>query len=74
MMGCATPVGEQGSNVAKAITQFAGWDDSIPAVQMDRFCASSRGGEFSGSEHHIGLELHDSRWRRGEHVSGTNGQ
>ena len=41
MMGCATPVGEQGSNVAKAITQFAGWDDSIPAVQMDRFCASS---------------------------------
>lgn len=41
MMGCTSPVGEQGGNVAKAITQFAGWDDSIPAVQMDRFCASS---------------------------------
>jgi len=41
MMGCVSPVGEQGGNVAKAITQFAGWDDSIPAVQMDRYCASA---------------------------------
>ena len=41
MMGCATPVGEQGSNVAKAIAQHAGWDESVAGVQMDRFCASS---------------------------------
>jgi acetyl-CoA C-acetyltransferase len=41
MMGCTSAIGEQGADVAKAITQFAGWDDSIPAVQIDRFCASS---------------------------------
>ncbi|GAA5316770.1 MAG: acetyl-CoA C-acetyltransferase [Candidatus Pelagadaptatus aseana] len=41
MMGCTAPVGEQGANVAKTITDFAGWDNSIPAVQMDRYCASS---------------------------------
>ena len=40
VMGCATPVGEQGSDIAKAAVQFAGWDESVPAVQLDRFCAS----------------------------------
>ena len=41
MLGCVTPIGEQGSNIAKTVTTFAGWDDSIPGVQMDRYCASS---------------------------------
>lgn len=40
VMGCVTPVGEQGSDVAKTIVQFAGWDMSVPGVQLDRFCAS----------------------------------
>lgn len=40
MLGCCSPVLEQGADVAKAIVQFAGWDESVAAVQMDRFCAS----------------------------------
>ncbi|RLQ20570.1 acetyl-CoA C-acetyltransferase [Seongchinamella sediminis] len=40
MLGCTQPVGEQGADVAKAIVQHAGWDESVAAVQMDRFCAS----------------------------------
>ena len=40
VMGCVTPIGEQGSDVAKMIVQNAGWDESVAGVQLDRFCAS----------------------------------
>ncbi len=40
IMGCVTPVGEQGSDIAKMIVQNAEWDESVPGVQLDRFCAS----------------------------------
>ncbi len=40
VFGCVTPIAEQGSCVAKAIVQNADWDESIPGVQVDRFCAS----------------------------------
>jgi acetyl-CoA C-acetyltransferase len=40
VMGCVSPVGEQGTDVAKMIVQNAGWDESVPGVQLDRFCAS----------------------------------
>ncbi|OED43790.1 acetyl-CoA acetyltransferase [Endozoicomonas sp. (ex Bugula neritina AB1)] len=40
LMGCVTPTGEQGSDVAKAAVQQAGWDESVAGVQLDRFCAS----------------------------------
>ncbi|GAB3097290.1 acetyl-CoA C-acetyltransferase [Aestuariicella hydrocarbonica] len=40
VMGCVSPTGEQGGDVAKSIVQFAGWDESVPGVQLDRFCAS----------------------------------
>ncbi|MFA5628353.1 MAG: acetyl-CoA C-acetyltransferase [Thiohalomonadaceae bacterium] len=40
VMGCVTPVGEQGSDVAKMIVQNADWDESVAGVQLDRFCAS----------------------------------
>jgi acetyl-CoA C-acetyltransferase len=40
IMGCVTPVGEQGSDVAKMIVQNADWDESVAGVQLDRFCAS----------------------------------
>lgn len=40
VMGCVMPVGEQGGCVAKTVVQFAGWDESVPGVQLDRFCAS----------------------------------
>jgi len=40
VMGCVTPIGEQGSDIAKAAVQFADWDESVAGVQLDRFCAS----------------------------------
>jgi len=40
IMGCVSPVGEQGSCIAKAITMHAGWAETVAGVQLDRFCAS----------------------------------
>jgi len=40
VMGCVTPIGEQGSDIAKMIVMNAGWDESVAGVQLDRFCAS----------------------------------
>jgi acetyl-CoA C-acetyltransferase len=41
VIGCVTPVGEQGSNIAKIAALAAGWDDKVAGMQLDRFCASS---------------------------------
>jgi acetyl-CoA C-acetyltransferase len=40
VMGCVTPIGEQGSDIAKMLVMNAGWDEGVPGVQLDRFCAS----------------------------------
>ena len=40
VMGCASPVGEQGGAIGKAATMLAGWDDSVAGLQLDRFCGS----------------------------------
>ena len=40
VMGCVSPVGEQGSDGAKMVVQNADGDESVPGVQLDRFCAS----------------------------------
>ena len=40
VLGCVSPVGEQGGDIAKTAAQVAGWDESVPGVQLDRFCAS----------------------------------
>jgi acetyl-CoA C-acetyltransferase len=40
VIGCVTPIGEQGSNIGKTATIVAGWDESVAGVQLDRFCAS----------------------------------
>lgn len=40
ILGCVTPVGEQGSDIAKTSVMVAGWSDTVPGVQLDRYCAS----------------------------------
>ena len=40
VMGCVTPIGEQGSDIAKMMVMNAQWAESVPGVQLDRFCAS----------------------------------
>ncbi len=41
IVGCAYPEGEQGRNVARAITLGAGLSDSVSAMTLTRLCASS---------------------------------
>src|ERR1051326_279376 len=38
--GCVDPVGEQGADIARAAVLKAGFDDSVPGIQINRFCAS----------------------------------
>lgn len=40
VMGCVSPVAEQGSDIAKMVVQNAGWHESVAGVQLNRFCAS----------------------------------
>lgn len=40
MIGCVTPVGEQGANLARTALLAAGWAEEVPGIQVNRFCAS----------------------------------
>lgn len=40
IMGCVSPVQEQGAVLPKIALQKAGWDESVPGAQVNRFCAS----------------------------------
>jgi acetyl-CoA C-acetyltransferase len=40
VLGCVDPVGEAGGDIARAAALNAGYDDSVPGVQVNRFCAS----------------------------------
>jgi len=40
VMGCVDPVGEAGGDIARAAALCAGYGDSVPGVQINRFCAS----------------------------------
>jgi acetyl-CoA C-acetyltransferase len=40
VIGCVTPVGEQGANIARTAALVAGWDQDLPGMQINRFCAS----------------------------------
>ncbi len=40
VLGCVTPVGDQGADIAKTAALAADWDDCVAGVQINRFCAS----------------------------------
>jgi acetyl-CoA C-acetyltransferase len=40
ILGCVTPVGEQGANIARAAAINADYAESVPGKQINRFCAS----------------------------------
>ena len=40
VLGCVTPIGEQGGNIARTAALYAGWDVDAPGMQLNRFCAS----------------------------------
>ncbi|MDP9020502.1 MAG: steroid 3-ketoacyl-CoA thiolase, partial [Actinomycetota bacterium] len=41
VVGCATPVGEQGLNLGRSAVLAAGWPETVPATTVDRQGASS---------------------------------
>src|SRR5262245_48535438 len=40
VLGCVTPIGEQGADIGRVATLVAGFDESVPCKQLNRFCAS----------------------------------
>jgi acetyl-CoA C-acetyltransferase len=40
VLGCVDPVGEAGGDIARAAALVAGYGDSVPGIQINRFCAS----------------------------------
>lgn len=40
ILGCVDPVGEAGSDIARAAVFEAGYDNSVAGMQINRFCAS----------------------------------
>jgi acetyl-CoA C-acetyltransferase len=40
VFGVVSPVGEQGSDIARIAVLAAGWDQGAPGTQLNRFCAS----------------------------------
>ncbi|MFO1374490.1 MAG: acetyl-CoA C-acetyltransferase [Agitococcus sp.] len=40
VLGCVTPVGDQGADIAKTAALAAGLADTVAGVQINRFCAS----------------------------------
>jgi acetyl-CoA C-acetyltransferase len=40
VMGCVTPIGDQGACIAKTAALAAGWHWNVAGVQLNRFCAS----------------------------------
>ncbi|MCA0234710.1 MAG: acetyl-CoA C-acetyltransferase [Bacteroidetes bacterium] len=40
IMGCVTPVGEQGADIARTAVIEAGYAESVAGVQLNRFCSS----------------------------------
>ncbi|KND20987.1 acetyl-CoA acetyltransferase [Pannonibacter phragmitetus] len=40
VLGCVDPIGEAGGDIARAAVFAAGYDNSVPGMQINRFCAS----------------------------------
>ena len=40
ILGCVSPVGEQGADIARTAVLSAGWAQTVAGVQINRFCAS----------------------------------
>jgi acetyl-CoA C-acetyltransferase len=40
VLGCVSPVLDQGFDIGRGAVLLSSWDDSVPGVQVDRFCAS----------------------------------
>jgi len=59
ILGCVDPVGEAGGDIARAAVLKAGYDDQVPGIQINRFCASGldavnfAAGEIMSGQHQM---------------------
>jgi acetyl-CoA C-acetyltransferase/acetyl-CoA acyltransferase len=42
VLGCVSPLGEQGMNIGRIAPMVAGWGKEIPGVQLNRMCGSGQ--------------------------------
>jgi acetyl-CoA C-acetyltransferase len=42
VMGCGTPTDDQGFNIGRVAPLVAGWDATVPGVQLNRMCGSGQ--------------------------------
>ncbi len=40
LLGCVTPIFEQGGDLAKTALLYAGWSQSVPGMVLNRYCSS----------------------------------
>ena len=40
VIGCVTPIGDQGAVIARTALLEAGWNEGVAGMQINRFCAS----------------------------------
>ncbi len=40
VLGCVTPLGDQGADIARTAVLYSNWDVDLPGMQINRFCAS----------------------------------
>jgi acetyl-CoA acetyltransferase family protein len=50
ILGCVTPIGDQGANIARLASLQAGFPASVPAVQLNRMCGSGQQSVHFGAE------------------------
>ncbi len=59
VLGCVDPVGEAGGDIARAAALKADYDDTVPGIQINRFCASGldavnfAAGEIMSGQHQM---------------------
>ncbi len=41
VLGCVTPIGDQGSDIARSAALKAGLPDTVPGMQLNRYCSSA---------------------------------
>ena len=51
VLGCVTPIGEQGANIARIAALNADYADCVPGQQLNRFCASGLEAVNSAAAH-----------------------
>lgn len=58
ILGCVTPVDEQGLNIGRIAPMVAGWGDGVPGVQLNRMCGSGQQA-VNYAAANIGAGMHD---------------